>query len=214
VAEATLVHRSSDTSGTKGSRKCSPRLSLHSPCGFVLAGTSMVLTHGISPRWKKDFLYQGQPTPKWRSGNFGSGPWGSYIMVSQPRLLTIRTQKRVPSRSPFKGFEPCYAKCLCLPFQLATYLHMELLLRDIIWCLDLEALSVACSCLNFAPGDVRAILVPRPHYIPKIPFIAVKPVILQPFFPKPHDTQEQEILHLLYPVHGPKDLCTPLWPVA
>jgi len=71
----------------------------------------------------------------------------------------------------------------------------------------------ACSS-NFAPGDVRAILVPRPHYIPKIPFIAVKPVILQAFFPKPHDTQEQEILNLLYPVHGPKDLCTPLWPVA
>lgn len=89
-----------------------------------------------------------------------------------------------------------------VPFQLATYLHMELLFGDILWCLDLQALSVACSCLNFAPGDVRAILLRRPHYIPKVPFIAGQPVVLQAFFPAPYEMQKQEILHMLYPVHA------------
>lgn len=43
MAEAMFVHLSSDT-------KCSPRLNPYSPSGFVLAGTSMVLRPGISPR--------------------------------------------------------------------------------------------------------------------------------------------------------------------
>lgn len=33
---------------------------------------------------------------------------------------------------------------------------------------DLQALSVASSCLEFAPGGVKAILHSRPNYVPKV----------------------------------------------
>lgn len=54
-------------------------------------------------------------------------------------------------------------------------------------------------CLDFAPGMVKYILHPRPDYILKVPFMASQPVILQVFFPPPHASLEQEMLHLLCP---------------
>lgn len=48
---------------------------------------------------------------------------------------------------------------------------------------DLQASSVASSRLHFAPGLVKVILQPRPGYVPKVPYLAIHPVILQAFSP-------------------------------
>lgn len=48
---------------------------------------------------------------------------------------------------------------------------------------DLQALSVAPSCLEFVPGGVKAILYPRPGYVPKVPTNVVRPVVLQAIHP-------------------------------
>ncbi len=65
---------------------------------------------------------------------------------------------------------------------------------------DLQALSVSPSCLDFAPGLVKAILHPHPSYLPKVPFSTINPVVLEAFCPPPFTTPEQEKLHLLCPV--------------
>lgn len=48
---------------------------------------------------------------------------------------------------------------------------------------DLKDLSVASSCLDFAPGLVKVILNPWPDYIPKVPSSPCQPVVLQVFSP-------------------------------
>ncbi|XP_059386127.1 uncharacterized protein LOC132120924 [Carassius carassius] len=44
---------------------------------------------------------------------------------------------------------------------------------------------------DFAPGRVKVILHPHPDYLPKVPFLAVHPVILEAFCPPPFTTPEQ-----------------------
>ncbi|KAK3557759.1 hypothetical protein QTP86_000290 [Hemibagrus guttatus] len=52
---------------------------------------------------------------------------------------------------------------------------------------DLQALSVAPTCLEFAPGMSQAIVHPRAGYVPKAPRMAGHPVILQAFCLLPHE---------------------------
>lgn len=44
-----------------------------------------------------------------------------------------------------------------------------------------SALSVAPSCLEFAPGGVKAILHLKPDYAPKVPTNMARSIVLQPF---------------------------------
>ncbi|XP_051759480.1 uncharacterized protein LOC127517619 isoform X1 [Ctenopharyngodon idella] len=67
---------------------------------------------------------------------------------------------------------------------------------------DLQALSVVPSCLDFAPGMVKAILHPHPDYLPKVPFSTLHPVIFEAFCPPPFTTPDQERLHRLCPVRA------------
>ena len=67
---------------------------------------------------------------------------------------------------------------------------------------DMQALSISPSCLDFAPGMVKVILHPHPDYLPKVPFSAVHPVILEAFCPPPFTTPEQEKSHRLCPVRA------------
>ncbi len=60
---------------------------------------------------------------------------------------------------------------------------------------DLQALSVVPSCLEFAPGMARVFLYPRPRYVPKVPSVVPRPVILQAFFPPPFWDADQEKLN-------------------
>ncbi|KAK3554923.1 hypothetical protein QTP86_001512 [Hemibagrus guttatus] len=70
---------------------------------------------------------------------------------------------------------------------------------------DLQALSVAPTCLEFAPGMSKAILHPRAGYAPKVLRMARRPVILQAFCLLPYESAEQERLHLLCPVRALKN---------
>ncbi|MGL4804411.1 MAG: hypothetical protein ACRC15_04575, partial [Cetobacterium sp.] len=67
---------------------------------------------------------------------------------------------------------------------------------------DLQALSVSPTCLEFAPGMVKAFLYPRAGYVPKVLTNIPNPIVLQAFCPPPFSNQEQEKLNLLCPVRA------------
>ncbi|KAL0150616.1 hypothetical protein M9458_054077, partial [Cirrhinus mrigala] len=65
---------------------------------------------------------------------------------------------------------------------------------------DLQALSVAPSFLDFAPGLAKAFLCPRAGYVPKVPSSAPRPVVLQAFCPPPFREPDQQKLNCMCPV--------------
>ncbi|KAI2667130.1 Transposon Ty3-G Gag-Pol polyprotein [Labeo rohita] len=67
---------------------------------------------------------------------------------------------------------------------------------------DLQALSVAPSFLDFAPGLAKAFLHPRQGYIPKVPSSAPRPVVLQAFCPPPFREPDQQKLNCMCPVRA------------
>ncbi len=79
---------------------------------------------------------------------------------------------------------------------------------------DLQALSVAPSCLEFAPGMVTAFLHARPGYVPKFPASVARLILLQAFCPPPFQNADQERHNLLCPGSAIRCLCTQSCPVA
>ncbi len=67
---------------------------------------------------------------------------------------------------------------------------------------DLQALSVAPSYLNFAPGLAKAFLYPRAGYTPKVPTTAPRPIVLQAFHPPPFRDPDQAKLNCMCPVRA------------
>ncbi|KAL0175478.1 hypothetical protein M9458_027808, partial [Cirrhinus mrigala] len=67
---------------------------------------------------------------------------------------------------------------------------------------DLQALSVAPSFLDFAPGLSKAFLHPRTGYVPKVPSSAPRPVVLQAFCPPPFREPDQQKLNCMCPVRA------------
>ncbi|KAL0177445.1 hypothetical protein M9458_026339, partial [Cirrhinus mrigala] len=67
---------------------------------------------------------------------------------------------------------------------------------------DLQALSVAPSFLDFAPGLAKAFLYPRAGYVPKVPSSAQRPVVLQAFCPPPFREPDQQKLNCMRPVRA------------
>ncbi len=67
---------------------------------------------------------------------------------------------------------------------------------------DFQALSVAPSCLEFAPGMVKAFLHPRPGYVPKVPANVARSIMLQAFCPPPFQNVDQARHNLLCPVRA------------
>ncbi len=67
---------------------------------------------------------------------------------------------------------------------------------------DLQALSVAPSYLDFAPGTGESILYPRAGYTPKVPITAPRPVVLQAFHPPPFRDSDQAKLNCMCPVRA------------
>ncbi len=65
---------------------------------------------------------------------------------------------------------------------------------------DLQALSMAPLCLDFAPGMVKAFLHPRPGYVPKVPTVVPWPIVLQAFCPPSFWELDLEKLNLVCPV--------------
>ncbi|KAL0177470.1 hypothetical protein M9458_026364 [Cirrhinus mrigala] len=67
---------------------------------------------------------------------------------------------------------------------------------------DLQALSVAPSHLEFAPGITKAFLYPRLGYVPKVPTNTPQPVVLQAFCPPPFREPDQQKLNCMCPVRA------------
>ncbi len=67
---------------------------------------------------------------------------------------------------------------------------------------DLQALFVAPTHLDFAPGMAKAFLYPRAGYVPKVPSVTPRPVILQAFSPPPIREPDQQKLNCMCPVRA------------
>ncbi len=67
---------------------------------------------------------------------------------------------------------------------------------------DLQALSVAPTHLDFAPGMAKAFLYPRAGYVPKVPSVTPQPVVLQAFSPPPFREPDQQKLNCMCPVRA------------
>ncbi len=67
---------------------------------------------------------------------------------------------------------------------------------------DFQALSVAPSCLEFAPGVVKAFLHLRIGYIPKVLTNVARSIMLQAFCPPPFQNVDQERHTFLFPVQA------------
>ncbi len=65
---------------------------------------------------------------------------------------------------------------------------------------DLQALSVAPSYLDFAPGLAKVFLYPRAGYVRKVPSSTPRPVVLQAFCPPPFREPYQQRLNCMCPV--------------
>ncbi len=78
---------------------------------------------------------------------------------------------------------------------------------------DLQALSVAPSFLDFAPGLAKAFLYPRAGYVPKVPSSVPRSVVLQAFCPPPFREPDQEKLNCMCPVRAYVHR-TALWSIA
>ncbi|KAI2655685.1 Retrovirus-related Pol polyprotein from transposon 17.6 [Labeo rohita] len=75
-----------------------------------------------------------------------------------------------------------------------------LALTSLKWVGDLQALSVAPSHLDFAPGMAKSFLYPRVVYIPKVPTTTPQPVMLQAFCPPPFREPDQQKHNCMCPV--------------
>ncbi|XP_039524680.1 uncharacterized protein LOC120477243 [Pimephales promelas] len=100
------------------------------------------------------------------------------------------------AEAPFEPLESAEAKNLTLK---VAFLLAITSLRRVG---DLQALSISNECLEFAPGNIKAILHPRPGYLPKVPSNVARPTVLQAFHPPPHLTADEERLHRLCPVRA------------
>ncbi len=128
--------------------------------------------------------------------SLGKDPLVSCFLCSTSRLRPAACT-RVPtwdlviflqglSLAPFEPLEEVPDKFLTLK---ALFFHAISSLKRIG---DLEALSVAPSCLEFAPGMVKAFLYPRPGYVPKVPANVARSIMLQAFCPPPFQNSDQE----------------------
>ncbi len=61
---------------------------------------------------------------------------------------------------------------------------------------------MAPSCLELALGVARAFLYPRLGYVPKVPSLVPRSVMLQAFCPSPFWDPDQEKLNCMCPVRG------------
>ncbi len=139
------------------------------------------------------------------------GPLGRHQLVVRFLLGAWRmrpaTRSRVPtwdlavvieglSLAPFEPLELATANNLT--FKMVFLLAITSLKRVGA----LQALAMSPTCLEFAPGGVKAILHHRPGYVPKVPSNVAGPVVLQAFHPPPHVLAEEERLHLLCPIRA------------
>ncbi|KAL0194815.1 hypothetical protein M9458_008387, partial [Cirrhinus mrigala] len=124
-------------------------------------------------------------------------------------LLVIRFLRGVLRlRPPVRPHVPTWdlavvLEALCRPpFETIEEILTALLLAltSLKWVGDLQALSVAPSHLEFAPGMSKAFLYPRAGYGPKVPTSTPQPVVLQAFCPPPFREPDQQKHNCMCPV--------------
>lgn len=108
------------------------------------------------------------------------------------------------SLAPFEPIDSSSEKFLML--KMAFLLAITSLKRIA----DLQALSVASSCLDFATGGVKAFLHPRTGYVPKVATNVAWSTDLQAFHPPPHVSTDQERLHLFCSVRSLRHMSSDL----
>ncbi|KAL0165643.1 hypothetical protein M9458_037487, partial [Cirrhinus mrigala] len=134
-------------------------------------------------------------------------PLGGLSVGKNPlvtRFLRIALRLRPPVRPhvpswdlpPFEPIEEISEKLLSL----RTVLLLALSSLKRVG--DLQALSVAPSFLDFAPGLSKAFLYPRSGYVPKVPSSTPRPVVLQAFCPPPFQDPDQQKLNCMCPVRS------------
>ncbi len=96
-------------------------------------------------------------------------------------------------RNPLITHFLCGALRLRPPVQ-SSILPRFLLLREFG---DLQALSVASTHLDFAPGMAKALLYPRVEHVPKVPHVTPQTVVLQAFSPSPFGEPDQQKLNCM-----------------
>ncbi|XDV38776.1 hypothetical protein PO909_008118 [Leuciscus waleckii] len=180
---------------------------VHCPIGTVLEFLQERFTAGLTPSTLKVYVAAiGAYHIPLGGMSVGKDPLVSRFLRGTWRLRPA-VRSRVPpwdlsvalqglSLAPFEPIEEVPEKFLTLK---ALFLLAISSLKRIG---DLQALSVAPSCLEFAPGMVKAFLHPRPGYIPKVPTNVVRPVVLQAFCPPPFQNADQEANNLLCPVRA------------
>ncbi len=171
----------------------------------LISGLSTEVVAGLSPPTLKVYVASISAYHILLGGtSLGKDPLVSRFLHGTCRLRpTVHT--RVPtwdlatvlqglSLAPFEPLEEVPAKFLTLK---ALFLLAISSLKSIV---DLQLLSVAPSCLEFAPGMVKAFLHPRPGYVPKIPTNVARSIMLQAFCPNPFQNADRERPNLLCPV--------------
>lgn len=141
------------------------------------------------------------------------GTMGSQPLISQ----FLKGARRIrPPRSPMV---PSWDLQLVLralsesPLEPLTSLGLELLSLKTAFLLamssakrvsELHALSVHPSCLRLGEDGSAVSLLPNPAFLPKVlpRSFVVRPLVLEPFHPPPHDSAEAARLHLLCPVRS------------
>lgn len=176
---------------------------VHCPVGSVLEFLQERFEYGLTPSTLKVYV---AAMSAYRTDGLGRDPLVVRFLRGSRRLRPA-CASRVPiwdlsivleglSTAPFEPIEDVSEKFLTLK---TVFLLAITSLKRVE---DLQALSVAPSCLDFSPGMVRAFLYPRAGYIPKVPTEVVRPTILQAFNPPPFTTPDQERLNLLCPVRA------------
>lgn len=139
------------------------------------------------------------------------GSLGRHPLISRFLRGTLRLRPAVRTRVPAWDLAIVLEGLSLAPFEPIEEVSEKFLTLKTILLLaisslkrigDIQALSVAPSCLEFAPGMVKAFLCPRPGYVPKVPTNLVGPIALQAFCPPPFLTSDQRKLNLLCPVRA------------
>ncbi|KAI2662193.1 50S ribosomal protein L9 [Labeo rohita] len=134
-------------------------------------------------------------------------PLGGMPVGKDPWSLRPPTRPHVPTwdlavvlealcRPPFKPIEEIPVRFLTIKTALL------LALTSLKQVGDLQALSVAPSHLEFAPGMIKAFLYPRPGCVPKVPTNTPQLVVLQAFCPPPYREPDQQKLNCMCPVRA------------
>lgn len=133
--------------------------------------------------------------------DLGEAPFGVsfpswYSEDEAPAQVRVLAWDLAITLAPFEPLD--LATNMCIALKVAFLLAITSLKRVG----DLRALLVASSCIEFAPGRVKAILHSRSGYVPKVPTNVARSTFLQALYPPPHVSAEQEKLHLLCPVRA------------